>query len=214
MTDVIIPGGRDVRGALDEPAEDGADERESNASGDGEAIVVACPPHPQHGGSRTDPRLVAVSDALTGAGIACLRFDYGPWDGGYGEREDVRNALRWAAERYDAVGLFGYSFGASEAVLAGANLEDDRANLAGVVALAPTARLADDLDVLEALADLEAPIAVCYGERDATVEWEPVVDATAERGGETVALPADHFFVGQEAKVARTVRSLFEGWID
>ncbi len=111
--DVLLPGGRDVRGTLSEP------------DGNPAAVVVACPPHPQHGGSRRDPRLVAVSDALVAADIACLRFDYGSWDEGHGERADVRNAIRWARDEYDGtdslpVGVFGYSFGASESLLASA----------------------------------------------------------------------------------------------
>jgi MFS family permease len=59
-----------------------------------------------------------VSSALTGRGLACLRFDYGPWDGGRGERTDVVNAIGWARERYDRVGCFGYSFGATVGLLA------------------------------------------------------------------------------------------------
>jgi alpha/beta superfamily hydrolase len=196
MSDVPIPGGRDVRGTLEEPA---AEPR---------AIVVAAPPHPQHGGSRSDQRLRAVSSALREAGIACLRFDYGAWDEGYGEREDVRNAVRWAREEYDAalpVGLFGYSFGASLALLAAADADPD-----AVAVLAPTARLADDLDAVAALSDLEVPVHVCYGERDTTVDWEPVVERARERGDGTTALAGDHFFLGARDEIAATVASFFE----
>ncbi|WP_254767161.1 alpha/beta hydrolase [Salinilacihabitans rarus] len=189
MTDVLVPGARDVRGTLDEP--DGVD---------ADAIVVACPPHPQHGGHRGDPRLVAVGDALGERGIACLRFDYGPWDEGYGEREDVRNAIRWAHDRYDRVGVFGFSFGASLALLASADEKP-----AAVSALAPTARLAADLEVVPALDSLSIPVQVLYGSRDATVDWEPVVERARERGDDVVECSADHFFVGQYEKVATAV---------
>ncbi|MFB6303693.1 MAG: alpha/beta hydrolase, partial [Haloferacaceae archaeon] len=64
---VLVPGGRDVRATLDR-------------TGDADAAVVACPPHPQHGGHRGDERLVAVAERLTDAGVDCLRIDYGPWD--------------------------------------------------------------------------------------------------------------------------------------
>ena len=195
MTDVLIPGGRDVRGTLEEPERDPR------------AIVVACPPHPQHGGSRSDRRLVAVSDALRDAGIACLRFDYGPWDEGYGERADVRNAVRWACETYDErpVGVFGYSFGATLAVLASADVASD-----AVAALAPTARLADDLDALEAINSLEVPVHVLYGTRDTTADWEPIVERARGRGDEITALSADHFFLGADDDIARAVRAFFE----
>lgn len=204
MTDVLVPGGRDVRGTLEEP------------DGETNAIVVACPPHPQHGGSRSDGRLIAVSDALVEAGIACLRFDYGPWDEGYGEREDVRNVIRWARseDRFGGagadgfpVGVFGYSFGGSLALLAAADID----GTAAVSALAPTARLADDLDAVAALDRIESPVQICYGERDSTVDWKPVVDRAREHDDEVTPLPGDHFFVGQNAKIADEVSTFFEG---
>ncbi|WP_440766174.1 alpha/beta hydrolase [Natronorubrum sp. DTA7] len=201
MTDVLVPGGRDVRGTLEEP------------DGETNAIVVACPPHPQHGGSRTDSRLVTVAETLRESGIACLRFDYGPWDDGYGEREDVRNAIRWAHDddRFDRergavpVGVFGYSFGASQALLAAADVDVE-----AVSALAPTAQLADDLDACASLRGLECPVQICYGERDSTVDWGPVVERARERGDEVLALSGDHFFVGKNAAIADAVGDFFE----
>lgn len=204
MTDVLLSGARDVRGTLDEP------------DGRTTAIVVACPPHPRHGGSRSDQRLVAVSDVLCGIGIACLRFDYGPWDDGYGEREDVRNAVRWASDWSDGdresdsrlpVGVFGYSFGATQAVLASADVDPDPD---AVAALAPTARLGNDLDALEALSSIEVPVHVLYGERDTTVDWEPIVERARDRGDEVTALSGDHFFLGDRDEIASTVGAFFE----
>jgi len=184
---VILPGARDVRGRLDEASANG---------GERDAAVVACPPHPQHGGSRSDPRLRAVADALGERGIDCLRFDYGPWDDGVGERADAREAVAWTAERYDAVGLFGYSFGASIAVLAAADLD-----LQALSALAPTARLAPELDAVAALDRIDCPAQVIVGDRDDTVDWEPVAERAAELGHDVERLPADHFFVGRHDRV-------------
>ncbi|WP_290819517.1 alpha/beta hydrolase [Halovivax sp.] len=196
MTDVLIPGGRDVRGSRDGPA-------------DPDALVVACPPHPRHGGSRTDGRLRAVGDALTDRGIGCLRIDYGPWDEGVGEREDVRNAVRWAADQADRVGLFGYSFGASEAILAAASVDRE---IAAVSALAPTASLGPELDVVAALGELDegAALQVLYGSRDETVDWRPVVDRARERDAAVVELSGDHFFVGQRLKIAERVGAFLD----
>ncbi|PCR90042.1 alpha/beta hydrolase [Natrinema ejinorense] len=197
--DVLIPAERDVRGTLEEPADEPR------------AIVVACPPHPQQGGSRSDQRLVAAAEALCESGIACLRFDYGPWDEGDGERRDVRNAIEWARERDDAstdsrpVGVFGYSFGASLALLAAADTDPD-----AVAVLAPTARLDADLDAHEALERIESPVHVLYGERDGTVDWEPIVERARDRGDETTALAGDHFFLGARDEIATTVGTFFE----
>ena len=194
---IRLPGLRDVRGSLDRAGE--TDE-------DAEAVVVACPPHPQMGGDRHDSRLQGVSDAVTVEGVDCLRIDYGPWDEGYGERTDIRNALGWATERYDQVALFGFSFGAVVALLA-AVPEGDNPTPDVLSVLAPAAQVTDDFDAVAALEAISYPVQVVYGERDDTTDWEPVVERARELGYAVEALPADHFFVGQQAKAARQVCS-------
>lgn len=189
--DVVVPGGRDVRGSLDGPAA-------------GRGCVVACPPHPQAGGTRSNPVLTALGEALADRGFATLRFDYGPWDGGRGEVTDAERAVDWAADRYDAVGLFGYSFGATVALAAAA----ERA-VVGVAALAPAHQL-PSLDTVAALEAVDVPVQLLYGERDRVVDSEPAAERARELGHAVAALPADHHFVGQRAKVAARVASFFE----
>ncbi|TKX77931.1 alpha/beta hydrolase [Halorubrum sp. SD626R] len=200
MTDtVLIPGGRDVRASLDTAASDGSRS---------DRVIVACPPHPQQRGHRGDERLVAVSDALTDRGIDCLRFDYGDWDEGYGESTDADEAVAWAVERYDRVGLFGFSFGGTVALVAAAS----RPGLAGVCALAPTARLNPDVDAVSALAEVDrlgVPARICYATRDSTADWRPVVERAEELGIETIAFESDHFFVGRAGEVGEAVAAFF-----
>ncbi|MDS0222103.1 alpha/beta hydrolase [Haloarcula sp. S1AR25-5A] len=186
---VRIPGGRSVTATLDRP--------------ESEAVIVACPPHPQHGGSRSDTRLRAVSDALA-PDIGCLRFDYGPWDEGRGERVDAENALAWGNERADAVGLFGYSFGAAVALRAAAEL-DSESEPAVLSVLAPPAGLTEHLDAVAALDAIDCPVQVVVGARDDTVDWEPVADRAADLGHAVERLPADHHFVGQSGRIGETV---------
>jgi alpha/beta superfamily hydrolase len=195
VSDVLVPGGRDVRGTLDS-ASDASD----TGGADADACVVACPPHPQHRGHRGDERLRAVSDVLTAGGVDCLRFDYGDWDRGYGERADVRNAVAWAREGYERVGLFGFSFGGTLSLLVGSE-----GDVGAVAALAPTARIASDLDAVTAIEDIDCPAQVVSATRDDTADWEPVVERARELGFETVAFSADHFFVGQAEKVGDAV---------
>ena len=185
----MIPGWRDVRATLD--AADG----ETDA--DATAAVVACPPHPQYGGRRSDSRLRAVSASLGERGIDCLRFDYGEWDEGDGEHDDAESATAWARERYDRVGLFGYSFGGAIALLAAARTPD----LGAVSALAPVSKLAGGLDAADAVSDISAPLQVIYGVRDDTADWKPVVDAARDAGADVEEMSADHHFVGQSEKV-------------
>jgi hypothetical protein len=205
--DVLVGGGRDVRATLD-------------GDPDG-ACVVACPPHPQHRGSRSDERLRAVSEALVDRGVGCLRIDYGPWAEGVGEVRDAVSAVHHARDERgsDRLALFGYSFGGCVALCAAAELvgagreadgpgdaaEAAGAEVAAVSALAPARRLSGGPDAVAAVGSLAVPLQVVYGARDTTVEWEPVADAVRERGGGVVELPADHFFVGRAGRVAERV---------
>ncbi len=188
---VVVPGPRDVRGRLDTP---GADR-----------CVVACPPHPQFGGNRNDRRLTAVGDALGERSIAYLRFDYGPWAHGDGEGQDAINAVKWADGRFRSVGLFGYSFGGSIALLAAVET-----GVACVSVLAPGGRLDEDLDPVDALEALDMPVQVIYGERDSTANWEHVVVRARAIGMTVEPMGADHHFVGQDGKVADLVAAFVD----
>ncbi|MFC6974079.1 alpha/beta hydrolase [Halomicroarcula sp. GCM10025709] len=195
MTDPVhVPGGRRVVGSLDAP--------------DADAAVVACPPHPQQGGSRSDPRLRAVGDAL-GPDLACLRIDYGPWDEGRGERIDAENALAWAADRYDAVGLFGYSFGAAVALRAAASLADGPVAPRACSVLAPPAGLTGQRDAAEAVDAVPCPLQVVYGDRDEAVAWGPVVERARDRGAVVESVAAGHGFAGHAGTVADLIAPFF-----
>ena len=59
-----------------------------------------------------------------------------------------------------------------------------------------------------AIADIDCPVGVVYGERDTTVDAAAVAERVRDHGGEVVVLSADHHFVGQTDKTARKVVSL------
>ncbi|MFB6168231.1 MAG: alpha/beta hydrolase [Haloferacaceae archaeon] len=189
---VAIPGARDVRATLDGPR-------------DARCLVVACPPDPRTGGSRSDARLRALSDALTSQGVACLRIDYGPWGDGQGEVTDATRAVAWAADRAERVVLAGYSFGAAVA-LAGA-LET---TVAGVSAVAPPASTAD-IDAADAVSRADSPGQVVVGDRDTRVDSGPVVVAARARGWPVVSLPTGHGFAGQTGDMAERVAAWVSG---
>ncbi|MDS0259630.1 alpha/beta hydrolase [Haloarcula sp. S1CR25-12] len=179
---VLIPGGRDVAGRLDRA--------------DADSVVVACPPDPRAGGSRSDPRLRAVSDAL-GREVACLRFDYGPWDDARGPAlctTDAENALSWANDRFDRVGLFGYSFGAVVALRTAAE-----AGPAACSVLAPPA------DAADALGAVDCPVQVVVGDRDTAVDPTPVVDRAGALDHPVETLPATHQFRLARDRMGRLV---------
>ncbi|MFW5935038.1 MAG: alpha/beta hydrolase [Halolamina sp.] len=213
---VVVPCARDVRGSLDTPGDGGLGADEGSPT---DACVVACPPHPQHRGHRGDSRLVAISDRLTERGVDCLRFDYGEWDEGYGELGDTYAAIEWASERYETVGLTGFSFGGCLTLLAaGGTAVDGSAaetpDLGAVAALAPPARLNDDLDALPAMERVDAPATVVYGERDDVADWEPVVERAAALGWPTTGLSAGHLFVGRIAEAGDAVAEFLLEAID
>ncbi|MFB6151411.1 MAG: alpha/beta hydrolase [Haloarculaceae archaeon] len=190
MRRVALPGAREVRGTRDGPD-------------DADPCVVACPPHPEMGGTRADPRLRAVGEALAERGVACLRFDYGDWDEGVGERADAHTALDWAGERHDRVALLGYSFGGAVALATAAERDDLRA----VATLAPAAGLPDGTDSVASLDATNAPVLVVYGERDRTVDWEPVVERARAAGHTVRGVPSGHGFAGQRGRVADSAAS-------
>jgi alpha/beta superfamily hydrolase len=189
--EVVVPADRDVRATLDDPG--------------GDACVVACPPHPQMGGARSDARVRAVSDALE---CACLRFDYGAWDGGPGELADTRDAYAWAREEYEEVALFGYSFGGCLALVAAARESEPECAPASVAALAPAARITEAIDAVEAVAAVDCPVGVVYGERDTTVDAAAVAEEVRRLGGRVESVGADHFFVGQTDTVGALLDDL------
>ncbi|MFC7133502.1 MULTISPECIES: alpha/beta hydrolase [Salinibaculum] len=196
MTDRLpIPGPRDVTASLD--------------TSDASRVVVACPPHPQMGGDRRDSRLRAVADALAGVDCACLRFDYGPWDEGRAEVTDVRSALAWAHDNFLTVGLFGYSFGGSMALLAAAAFREGE-DAPGAVSVLSPASTVHGRDVMPAVDDVACPLEVRYGERDDTVDSLPIAERARDRGDTVTALPADHFFAGQQQAIAADVASFFD----
>jgi alpha/beta superfamily hydrolase len=129
---VAIPVGPAVtlEGALAEPA--GA-----------VAGVVVCHPHPRYGGEMDNPVVLTAAAACARAGLATLRFNFrgvgdstGGWDEGRGEQDDVRAALAFLKARLAgpaAVGVAGYSFGASMATAVAAAGEP----LAGLALIAP-----------------------------------------------------------------------------
>ena len=214
---IVVPSARDVRASLDTGAT--GDGRPGAHGADGpraDACVVACPPHPQQRGHRGDQRLVAIADRLTDAGVDCLRFDYGDWDEGYGELGDTYAALEWANERYERVGLTGFSFGGCLTLLAAGGTTvggsaGPTPDLDAAAALAPPSRLNDDLRAVPAMEQIDAPATVVYGERDDVADWEPVIEAAERLGWPTTPLSADHFFVGRTAAVGDAVGEFLLG---
>ena len=112
LESTLLPGpaGR-LEALLEEPETTGAINR----------AVVICHPHPQFGGTMHNKVVYRMARAARTGGAAVLRFNYrgvgrsgGTYDGGRGEQDDLRAAIRYMRDRYPgrALCVGGFSFGA------------------------------------------------------------------------------------------------------
>jgi Predicted hydrolase of the alpha/beta superfamily len=184
---ILFNGGRDARGHLDTG--------EANDQYTVDNCIIACPPHPQHGGHSGDRRLRVISDQLIPE-IDCLRITYGTWDHGHGEYTDVANAVEWVRNRYDRCGLFGYSFGAALAIGVGTT-----STFVDVVsALAPPQSVGDGsvVETTVAIDEADIPTQLIYGTQDEVVDVDPIVEMmqqnTSHSEFDIQSFPTDHHF--------------------
>lgn len=90
--------------------------------------AVLCHPHPQYGGTMHNKVMYRLARGARRAGSVVLRFNYrgvgastGVYDGGRGEQDDLRAALRYMKDRYPGLPLTagGFSFGSRLALRVG-----------------------------------------------------------------------------------------------
>lgn len=177
--------------------------------------VVVCHPHPVFGGSMDNMVVQRICEAVAERGVEALRFNFrgvgasgGFHNGGVGEVEDVLAAVRHLrnGKKTVKVGLSGYSFGASMAVLAAK--KDKTIERVATVALPlrlidvgppPTKR--PMMLLIAGRSDLVAPIS------------ELEVYAKCSRGSAKLEpiSGADHFFGGKMQMVGRLVADFLVG---
>ena len=155
-----------------------------------------------------NPIVVAIVEALAGAGMAALRFNFGgvggsqgTYDDGREEQCDVGAAEAALAARLPAgtpLVLVGYSFGSWVGAQAAVGLPRIRR----VVAVAPPLSFFD----FGFAAHLRAPLDVVVGDRDQYCAADALARFVAAHGGRsTVVRGADHFFGGVAGRVGRAV---------
>ncbi|HXH22274.1 MAG TPA: alpha/beta fold hydrolase [Dehalococcoidia bacterium] len=179
-----------------------------------EAAVVVCHPHPQYGG---DMRNLVVSVIVRGAldaGLGALTFNFrgvgrsqGAYDGGAGERDDVRAALAWLRSREGVrrVALAGYSFGAAMAAAA----VDASVPALALVAL-PAGMVRSD--GAAGLAAYDGPVLLISGQNDNISSEDALRQLAAglPTRPEVVIVPGtDHFWWGQERALADALCDFF-----
>lgn len=171
-----------------------------------QTAAVICHPHPLYGGDMYNNVVAALAEGLQKAGVATLRFNFrgvgssgGHHDDGNAEIEDVKGAVTFLLEKCAAatVVVAGYSFGSIVGLKAGA--DDARVHKLIGVAL-PIARR--DASFLHGVTK---PTLLIGGDRDdrSPLEQIEALHAAMAQPKSMVVIPgADHFFHGQEHRVA------------
>ena len=170
--------------------------------------AAVCHPHPLYGGDMNNNVVVAVSEALAAAGIAALRFNFrgvgrseGTHAQGPGERADASAALTYlrqlARVDQDRVGIVGYSFGATVALMAA----DEQVATAAAISPPSLGQGLSDLAI-------RCPTLLISGDRDQFAPPASLATLASETTSEcdvTVVPGADHFWWGHENELADLV---------
>ena len=174
--------------------------------------AAVCHPHPLYGGDMSNYVVVAVCQALAEAGIASLRFNYrgvghseGKYGDGLGERTDTAAALAYlrqlAEVEQNKVGIIGYSFGATVALMAA----DERVAAAAAISTPSFSQGIPNVAI-------RCPSLLISGEQDdiapaaSLTTLAPVIGPHCQV---TVVRGADHFWWGYEQELARAVAQFF-----
>jgi len=174
--------------------------------------AVVCHPHPLYGGDMNNNVVVAVCQALAEAGIASLRFNYrgvgrseGKYGDGLGERTDAAAALAYLSQLAQAqqgkVGVIGYSFGATVALMA----TDERVAAVAAVSTSAFDQRVPDLAI-------RCPTLLISGDQDEIAPAASLSTLARMIGPHcqvTVVRGADHFWWGYEKELAELVAQFF-----
>lgn len=163
-------------------------------------VALVCHPHPLGGGTMHNKVVYRAAAGLIDAGLITLRFNFrgvGASNGahdGEKERQDVRDALDFLAEKYpqQPVTLAGFSFGSRMGTEVGMN--DER-----VVRLVSIGTPVDKYSDYNYLENLRKPILFVHGDRDefgALENVEKLVGKVAENTDATLVSfkNCGHFF--------------------
>jgi alpha/beta superfamily hydrolase len=177
--------------------------------------VIVCHPHPLYGGSMDNNVVNSLSETLTQASLASLKFNFRGVDGsqgefgqGIGEREDVEAAISFVStvKEVDSkrIGLAGYSAGAGFALPVGFN--DDR--IRALAAVSPPLPMFD----FDFLKNCPKPKLLISGSRDDLIPINQFLEFCQNlpelKECESIE-GADHFWWGYESRLAAKVTAFF-----
>jgi alpha/beta superfamily hydrolase len=177
--------------------------------------VIVCHPHPLYGGSMDNNVVNSLSETLTRASLASLKFNFrgvggshGEFSQGIGEQEDVEAAISFISrvKEIDSkrIGLAGYSAGAGFALPVGFN--DDR--IKALAAVSPPIPIFD----FDFLKSCPKPKLLISGSRDDLISINQFLEFCQNlpepKECENIE-GADHFWWGYESRLAAKVTAFF-----
>jgi uncharacterized protein len=177
--------------------------------------IVVCHPHPLYGGSMDSPLIKTVCNALMTKSFVSLRFNFrgvegseGEFDNGIGEIKDVEAAISYLASVKsidpNKIGLTGYSAGAAWGMAAG--YKDNR--IKAMAAISPALTMFD----FNFLENYLLPLFLVSGGNDNFVPLRAFRDLCNKLKCPKECLTiqnADHFWFGDESKIAEKVAGFF-----
>jgi hypothetical protein len=173
-------------------------------------VALVCHPHPLYGGTMHNKVVYRAAQAALLSGLPALRFNFrgaghsaGTFTGGLGEREDVRAALDYLAERFPGlpVCLMGFSFGSWVGLAVGAT--DPRVST--LVGLGTPVNMSS----FDFLRDVRKPKLIVQGTRDefgSVAQVTEFYNSLAEPKQIHWVQGADHFFAGKLDEVQDVLR--------
>jgi alpha/beta superfamily hydrolase len=177
--------------------------------------VIVTHPHPLYGGSMDNNVVNSLSETLTRASLASLKFNFrgvgesqGKFGQGIGEREDVEAAVSFIStvKEVDSkrIGLAGYSAGAGFAFPVGFN--DDR--IRALAAVSPPLSMFD----FDFLKSCPKPKLLISGSRDDLISINQFLEfcQNLPEPKECESIEGtDHFWWGYESRLAAKVTAFF-----
>jgi alpha/beta superfamily hydrolase len=178
-------------------------------------VVIVCHPHPLYGGSMDNNVVNSLSETLTRASLASLKFNFrgvggsqGEFGQGIGEQEDVEAAIFFVStvKEVDSkrIGLAGYSAGAGFALPVGLN--DDR--IKALAAVSPPLSMLD----FNFLKSCPKPKLLISGSKDDLIPINQFLEfcQSLPEPKECESIEgADHFWWGYESHLAAKVTAFF-----
>jgi alpha/beta superfamily hydrolase len=177
--------------------------------------VIVCHPHPLYGGSMDNNVVNSLSETLTRASLASLKFNFrgvggsqGEFGQGIGEREDVEAAISFVSTvkgvDSEKIGLAGYSAGAGFALSVGFN--DNR--IKALAAVSPPIPMFD----FDFLKSCLKPKLLISGSRDDLIPINQLLEfcQSLPEPKECESIEgADHFWWGYESILTVKVTAFF-----